>query len=54
MPEYERYVCPALNASDGLQIVDFLSGYCVHNMSGHNHTYLIQAAKRGTSTAAVR
>jgi len=33
-----------LEIDDGRQIVDFLSGYCVHN-TGHNHPYIISAIK---------
>ncbi len=29
---------------DGRRILDFLSGYCVHN-AGHNHPYIVQALK---------
>ena len=33
-----------LHTDDGRRIVDFLSGYCVHN-AGHNHPAIIQALK---------
>jgi ornithine--oxo-acid transaminase len=33
-----------LFTSDGRRILDFLSGYCVHNV-GHNHPYIVQALK---------
>jgi ornithine--oxo-acid transaminase len=33
-----------LFTKDGRRILDFLSGYCVHN-TGHNHPYIIQALK---------
>jgi ornithine--oxo-acid transaminase len=42
--EYERCVGCELFAKDGRRILDFLSGYCVHN-TGHNHPYIIQALK---------
>ena len=29
---------------DGMRVLDFLSGYCVHN-TGHNHPYIIAALK---------
>lgn len=31
-----------LHAADGRSILDFLSGYCVHNI-GHNHPYVVEA-----------
>ena len=31
--------------TDGRRILDFLSGYCVHN-AGHNHPYIIDALKQ--------
>jgi len=42
--EYERCVGCELFTRDGRRILDFLSGYCVHNI-GHNHPYVIQALK---------
>src|SRR5258708_3666257 len=38
--------CPGweLVKKDGRRVLDFLSGYCVHN-TGHNHPYIIQALK---------
>lgn len=39
---YERCVGAELFTSDGQRIVDFLSGYCVHNV-GHNHPDVVQA-----------
>jgi len=42
--EYERCVGCELFTKDGRRILDFLSGYCVHNI-GHNHPYIIQALK---------
>jgi ornithine--oxo-acid transaminase len=42
--EYSRCVGAELFTSDGRCILDFLSGYCVHN-TGHNHPYIIQALK---------
>src|ERR1700686_3276226 len=41
---YERCVGSELFAEDGRRILDFLSGYCVHN-TGHNHPYIVQALK---------
>jgi ornithine--oxo-acid transaminase len=42
--EYDRCVGCELFTKDGRRILDFLSGYCVHN-TGHNHPYIIQALK---------
>lgn len=42
--EYERCFDCELFTKDGRRILDFLSGYCVHN-TGHNHPYIIQALK---------
>ncbi len=42
--EYERCLDCELFTKDGRRILDFLSGYCVHNV-GHNHPYIIQALK---------
>jgi len=42
--EYERCLGCELLTKDGRRILDFLSGYCVHN-TGHNHPYIIQALK---------
>jgi ornithine--oxo-acid transaminase len=39
---YERCVGAELFTSDGGRILDFLSGYCVHNL-GHNHPRVIAA-----------
>ena len=41
---YERCEGAELFTSDGRRILDFLSGYCVHN-SGHNHPAIIDALK---------
>ena len=41
---YTRCTGAHLETDDGRQIVDFLSGYCVHN-TGHNHPYIISAIK---------
>jgi 4-aminobutyrate aminotransferase-like enzyme len=41
---YERCEGCELFTSDGRTILDFLSGYCVHN-AGHNHPDIIQALK---------
>src|ERR1700722_8810077 len=42
--KYERCLGTELFTVDGRRILDFLSGYCVHN-TGHNHPYIIQALK---------
>jgi ornithine--oxo-acid transaminase len=42
--ECERCLGSELLTKDGRRILDFLSGYCVHN-TGHNHRYIIQAVK---------
>ena len=41
---YERCIGAELFTSDGRRILDFLSGYCVHN-AGHNHPAIIAALK---------
>jgi ornithine--oxo-acid transaminase len=41
---YTRCVGADLHTSDGRRILDFLSGYCVHN-AGHNHPDIIAALK---------
>jgi ornithine--oxo-acid transaminase len=41
---YERCTGAELHTSDGRTILDFLSGYCVHN-TGHNHPEIIAALK---------
>jgi ornithine--oxo-acid transaminase len=42
--EYERCLGSELFTKDGRRILDFLSGYCVHNV-WHNHPDIIQALK---------
>ena len=42
---YERCVGAELFTADGCRIVDFLSGYCVHNV-GHNHPDVVEALQR--------
>jgi ornithine--oxo-acid transaminase len=42
--EYERCLGCELFTKDGRRILDFLSGYCVHN-AGHNHPDVIQDLK---------
>ena len=42
--EYERCSGCELFTKDGRRILDYLSGYCVHN-TGHNHPYIVQALK---------
>src|ERR1035437_2035074 len=39
---YERCVGVELFTDDGKRILDFLSGYCVHNV-GHNHPDVVRA-----------
>ena len=41
---YERCSGVELRTTEGRTILDFLSGYCVHN-AGHNHPAIIQALK---------
>src|SRR5882724_6818206 len=41
---YGRCAGCELFTEDGRHILDFLSGYCVHN-TGHNHPYIVQALK---------
>src|ERR1700746_3263661 len=41
---YTRCVGAELFTEDGTRILDFLSGYCVHNL-GHNHPAIISAIK---------
>jgi len=41
---YEHCAGAELITTDGRRIVDFLSGYCVHN-TGHNHPAIIDALK---------
>ena len=41
---YQRCQGAELFTSDGRVIVDFLSGYCVHN-TGHNHPHIIAAIR---------
>ncbi|SRR5579871_2164722 len=40
--QYERCLGAELFTSDGRCVVDFLSGYCVHNV-GHNHPDVVRA-----------
>ena len=41
---YDRCSGCELFTDDGRRILDFLSGYCVHN-TGHNYPYIVQALK---------
>jgi ornithine--oxo-acid transaminase len=41
---YERCVGTELFTAKGLRILDFLSGYCVHN-TGHNHPAIVSTLK---------
>jgi ornithine--oxo-acid transaminase len=43
--EYERGLGCELLTKDGRRILDYLSGYSVHN-TGHNHPYIVQALKQ--------
>jgi ornithine--oxo-acid transaminase len=43
--EYERCLGCELFTKDGRRILDYLSGYCVHN-TGHNHPYIVEALKQ--------
>jgi ornithine--oxo-acid transaminase len=45
---YERCVGTELFTADGRRILDFLSGYCVHN-TGHNHPDVVQALQEELS-----
>src|ERR1700730_9613427 len=40
--KYRRCLGTELHTEDGRIILDFLSGYCVHN-TGHNHPYIVEA-----------
>jgi ornithine--oxo-acid transaminase len=40
--KYRRCLGTELFAEDGRVLLDFLSGYCVHN-TGHNHPYIVRA-----------
>ncbi len=42
--QYERCTASELFTTDGRRILDYLSGYCVHN-TGHNHPAIIAALK---------
>ena len=42
--QYERCTASELLTADGRRILDFLSGYCVHNV-GHNHPAIIAALR---------
>ena len=41
---YKRCEGAELFTDDGRRILDFLSGYCVHN-TGHNHPHIVQALR---------
>src|ERR1700690_890578 len=41
---YDRCVGTELFTADGRRILDFISGYCVHN-AGHNHPAIVAALK---------
>ena len=40
--KYRRCLGTELHTEDGRVLLDFLSGYCVHN-TGHNHPYIVEA-----------
>src|ERR1700682_2115079 len=42
--DYARCVGAELHTTSGRRILDFISGYCVHNI-GHNHPRVISALK---------
>ncbi len=42
---YERCLGAELFTADGKRILDFLSGYCVHNV-GHNHPHVVEALQQ--------
>src|SRR6202048_4276424 len=42
---YARCEGAELFTEDGRRILDFLSGYCVHNV-GHNHPHIVQALQK--------
>jgi ornithine--oxo-acid transaminase len=42
--QYERCEGVELSTADGRRILDFLSGYCVHN-TGHNHPAIVAALR---------
>jgi ornithine--oxo-acid transaminase len=42
--KYDRCFGSELFTADGRRILDYLSGYCVHNI-GHNHPHVMQALK---------
>jgi len=42
--KYERCSGCELFTKDGRRILDYLSGYCVHN-AGHNHPHIVEALK---------
>src|SRR6516225_5609479 len=42
--QYERCAGSELFTTEGRRILDFLSGYCVHN-AGHNHPAIVAALK---------
>ena len=43
--EYARCVGAELHTTDGRRILDFISGFCVHNV-GHNHPRVNSTAVR--------
>jgi ornithine--oxo-acid transaminase len=42
---YEHCIGAELFTDDGRHFLDYLSGYCVHNI-GHNHPHLVEALKK--------
>jgi len=47
---YRRCAGVELLAEDGRRILDFLSGYCVHN-TGHNHPAIVEALREELSAS---
>ena len=47
--EYDRCIGCELFTKDGRRILDYLSGYCVHN-AGHNHPDIIEAVRPSRQT----
>jgi len=47
---YEHCSGVELKTGDGRTILDFLSGYCVHN-AGHNHPEIITALKKSPANS---
>ena len=48
--QYTRCEGVELHTAGGRRILDFLSGYCVHN-TGHNHPSILAALKNDAATS---